>query len=462
MQLQLIKFSSLFLLLFSVNVFATDTALILHSNYSDAHTNVKAQLEEDGYTVTLSTSGSVPENLINNYDVVFDLKYNNNIGSNGKTRYAAFVNAGGILTIVGENQASYSNTNNTMAAFINNTLSASITIVGTTGGGNCGNDCNMTQTNTSAGVSSYSDIGVYPYGAYFTGDGTWVVKSTSGKILWMKWSGDQLPSGYTGAVYVTFDINQFTSTYDSASTDEFIGELYATSTPQSGITSTQQTTVTNTKNTTSTDNRIMINQSGGGIDLDITQDGNNNLVIGTDLTNPASITGDNNTVSITQNNDNNVLGLDINGASNTLSITQDKDQRALVNIVGGSNQLNLDQLHLLNVGDHFTSIDIQGSSNILDIDQKESGDKIMFLDIDSSNNITVLQEGTGNHFLDIDLTNNHTVNITQDGTGSHDATVNLSGNTSTVNLTQDSSTDQNYILEQNCANVSCSATVTQN
>ena len=69
-----------------------------------------------------------------------------------------------------------------------------------------------------------------------------------------------------------------------------------------------------------------------------------------------------------------------------------------------SNQVNLDQLHLLNVGDHFSSIDIQGSSNILDIDQKESGDKIMFLDIDSSNNVTVLQEGTGNHFLDIDLT----------------------------------------------------------
>ena len=462
MQLQLIKFSSLFLLLFSVNVFATDTALILHSNFSDAHTNVKAQLEEDGYTVTLSTSGSVPENLINNYDVVFDLKYNNNIGSNGKTRYAAFVNAGGILTIVGENQANYSNTNNTMAAFINNTLSASITIQGNTGGTFCGNDCNMTQTNTSAGVSSYSDVGVYPYGAYFTGDGTWVVKSTSGKILWMKWSGDQLPSGYSGEVYVTFDINQFTSSYDSASTDEFIGELYTSSTPQSAISSSQTTIVNTTKNTTSTDNRISITQSGGGLDLDITQDGNNNLIIGTDLSSAGSITGDNNTVSITQNNDNNVLGLGINGASNTLSITQDKDQRALVNIVGGSNQLNLDQLHLLNVGDHFTSIDIQGSSNILDIDQKESGDKIMFLDIDSSNNVTVLQEGTGNHFLDIDLTNNHTINITQDGTGDHDATVNLSGNTSTVNLTQDSSTDQNYHLEQNCNSASCSATVTQN
>ena len=462
MRLEFTKLSSLFLLLFSVNVFASDTALIMHSSYSDAHTNVKSQLEEDGYTVTLQTSGVVPDNLISNYDVVFDMKYNNNIGSNGKTRYQNFVQAGGTLIVVGENSGSYSNDNNTIRALIQNKFGGTLTFQGNTGGTFCGNDCNMTQTNTAAGVSSYSDVGVYPYGAYFTGDGTWVVKSTSGKILWMKWSGDQLPSGYTGAVYTTFDINQFTTTYDSASTDEFIGELYTTTTPQSGITSTQQTTVTNTKNTTSTDNRISITQSGSGIDLDITQDGNNNLVIGTDLTNPASITGDNNTVSITQNNDNNVLGLDINGASNTLSITQDKDQRALVNIVGGSNQLNLDQLHLLNVGDHFTSIDIQGSSNILDIDQKESGDKIMFLDIDSSNNVTVLQEGTGNHFLDIDLTNNHTVNITQDGTGSHDATVNLSGNTSTVNLTQDSSTDQNYILEQNCANVSCSATVTQN
>ena len=460
MQLQLIKFSSLFLLLFSVNVFATDTALILHSNVSDAHTNVKAQLEEDGYTVTLSTSGSVPENLINNYDVVFDLKYNNSIGSNGRTRYAAFVNAGGILTLVGENHVNHSNNNNTIGAFINNTLSASITIVGTTGGGNCGNDCNMTQTNTSAGVSSYSDVGVYPYGAYFTGDGTWVVKSTSGKILWMKWSGDQLPSGYSGEVYVTFDINQFTSSYDSASTDEFIGELYTSSTPQSAISSSQTTIVNTTR--AKTGNGVYITQSGGSLDLDIVQDGDNNLIIGTDLTSNASIVGDNNTLSITQNNDNNVLGIDINGNSNNLTIVQDKDQRALVNVVGASNTLTLDQLHLLNVGDHFTSLNIAGSSNTLNLDQKESGDKIMFLDIDSSNNVTVLQEGTGDHFLDLNITNNHTVNVTQDGTGDHSATIGLTGNTSTLNLTQDSSTDQNYILEQNCVATSCSATVTQN
>tara|TARA_B100000795_G_scaffold13193_1_gene9085 strand:+ start:960 stop:2342 length:1383 start_codon:yes stop_codon:yes gene_type:complete len=460
MQLKFIKLSSLFLLLFSVNVFATDTALILHSNFQDAHTNVKAQLEEDGYTVTLSTSGSVPENLINNYDVVFDLKFNNNIGGNGKTRYAAFVNAGGILTLVGENDVSFSNDNNTIEAFINNTLSATIAIQGTTGGGNCGNGCNMTQTNTSAGVSNYSSVGVYPYGAYFTGNGTWVVKSTSGKILWMKWSGSQLPSGYSGEVYVTFDINQFTSSYDNASTDEFIGELYATSTPQSAISSSQTTIVNTTK--AKTGNGVYINQSGGSLDLDIVQDGDNNLIIGTDLTSNATITGNSNTVSITQNNDNNVLGLDLNGNSNNLTILQNKDQRALIDIVGNSNTLTLDQLHLLNVGDHFTSLNIAGSSNNLNLDQKESGDKTMFLDIDSSNNVTVLQEGTGDHFLDLNITDNHTVNVTQDGTGDHSATIGLTGNTSTLNLTQDSSTDQNYHLQQNCVASSCSATVTQN
>ena len=138
-----------------------DTALIYHSNYSDAHTNVKAQLEAgkvdkkgnneaDGYTVTLSTTGTVDDNLINNYDVVFDMKYNNSIGSNGKTRYQSFIQAGGVLVLVGENHVNHSNNNNTIAAFINNKAGGSVTIAGTTGGGSCGNDCNITQTNTTS------------------------------------------------------------------------------------------------------------------------------------------------------------------------------------------------------------------------------------------------------------------------------------------------------------------------
>jgi hypothetical protein len=98
--MRFILISVSFLLSFCTSAFATKTALIYHSNYSDAHTNVKTQLEADGYTVTLSTTGTVDDNLINSYDVVWDMKYNNSIGSNGKDRYQAFVNAGGVFTFV--------------------------------------------------------------------------------------------------------------------------------------------------------------------------------------------------------------------------------------------------------------------------------------------------------------------------------------------------------------------------
>jgi len=52
--------------------------------------------------------------------------------------------------------------------------------------------------------------------------------------------------------------------------------------------------------------------------------------------------------------------------------------------------------------------------------------------------------------------------VTQDGSGDHNGTLNLSGNNTSITLTQDSSSDQNYYLEQNCTSSSCSATVTQN
>jgi hypothetical protein len=108
------------------------------------------------------------------------------------------------------------------------------------------------------------------------------------------------------------------------------------------------------------------------------------------------------------------------------------------------------------------SVIIAGNSNAVDVDQTETGNKKLFLDIDGSNNVAVDQKGTGNHYAEITLTDSHNVDVTQDGSGDHNATINLSGNTSSVTLTQDSSTSQNYYLYQNCSQSSCSATVTQN
>jgi hypothetical protein len=234
------------------------------------------------------------------------------------------------------------------------------------------------------------------------------------------------------------------------------------STPTAGITSSQQTIVDTTRNKTQSGNKIYMTQSGSGIDLNIMQDGDDNLIIGEDLTSAANITGDNITLSITQKNTDNVLGIDINGNSNDVSIWQDTGQRALVDIDGASNTVALMQLHLSNSGQHHSSINVEGNSNSVTIDQKETGDKTLFLDMDSSNTVDIDQLGTGDHFLDVDLTDNHTVTVVQDGSGSHDALIDLSGNPTTLTLTQDSATDQNYHLQQSCATNTCSATVTQN
>ena len=450
---------------------ASDTALIYHSNYSDAHTNVKAQLEADGYTVTLSTTGTVDDNLINSYDVVWDMKYNNSIGSNGKTRYQNFVQAGGVLVLVGENNQNFSNNNQTIEAFIENKLGGTVGLSGNTDGCayNCTNNNNsntITTTNTDITDSDYgSDVAVYPYGTHFTGDGTWVAKNGNGQIVWMRWSGNQLPSGYTGAAYITFDINQFESSFDKAKMANMISDTYTSVlsvTPQAAISSSQQTEVNTAKAKTQNGNAIYLTQSGNGIDLDIIQDGDNNLITGSDLTNAGSIQGDNNEITLTQTNDGNVLGIDVNGNSNNVDIVQNTNQNAVVNITGASNTLDLEQIHLNNSGSHYSKVTVNGSSNSLTIDQKETGDKILFLDVDSSNNVQVDQKGTGSHYLNIILTDSHTLDITQDGSGDHDAHINLSGNNTSITLTQDSSTDQNYYLEQNCASTSCSATVTQN
>ena len=479
---RLVIFLFIWVVLFTIiDKVKADTALIYHSNYSDAHTNVKTQLEADGYTVTLSTTGTVHDNLKTNnidgtsggYDVVYDMKYNNSIGSNGKTRYQNFVQAGGVLVLVGENNANFSNNNQTIEAFVENKLGGTVSINGNTTGCayNCTNNTNsntITTTNTAITDSDYgSDVAVYPYGAHFTGDGTWLAKDGNGRVLWMRWSGDQLPSGYSGAAYITFDINQFESPFDKAKMANMISDTYSSvlssaSLPQAGITSSQQTEVNTAKNKSQTNNAIYLTQSGDGIDLDIVQDGTDNLITGSDLTNAGSIQGDNNEITLTQKNAGNVLGIDVNGNTNDVDIWQDTQQNAVVNITGASNTLDLEQLHLSNSGEHFSKVTINGNSNNITIDQKETGNKILFLDVDGSNNVQVDQKGTGNHFLDINLTDSHTVDVTQDGSGSHDAKIHLSGNSSSVTLTQDSSTDQNYYLEQNCSSASCSATVTQN
>jgi len=272
-----------------------------------------------------------------------------------------------------------------------------------------------------------------------------------------------------GQLFVTFDQSQFKNSTTAFMTRFYAflqqtlqneGVLLVAST--SGISSNQTTSFNNARNKAVNGNQIYITQTGDNNVLNILQDGDDNLIIGADLTSSAVINGDSNALDLDQIGNDNVLGLDIVGSSNNVAVTQNQDQRAILDITGSSNNVDLDQSAINYVGEHYMSVTIVGNSNAVDVDQTETGNKKLFLDIDGSNNVAVDQKGTGDHYAEITLTDNHNVDVTQDGSGDHNATINLSGNTSSVTLTQDSSTSQNYYLYQNCSTASCTATVTQN
>ncbi len=457
MKSTLFKVSSLLLLCLPV------FAATVHINYTDSsmYTKMSSELSSMGFTVTGTNSGSVTLNDFTNKDLHINVAGNNNCGSTCKTAYESYIGAGGTVIIAGDGDHDGNRTGN-IEQLIESKLSVG-TITMYTNENNWASFANGSQYSGSSNVWAVRNLFSMQSG------GTALASNNSaGTHTYKSWAVYSYGSN-GGKLIVTMDqiqFNQSNSSWSSALWTFFEETLEeeGLTTPTSGITSTQTTKVatTRTAGTNQNNNKIFIVQSGSGVELSITQDGDDNLVIGTDLSAAGEITGDDIELTITQTGDNNVVGIDIDGNSNDVDITQNLNQSALIDITGASNTLNLNQTHLSNSGEHFAKITIVGSSNVMDIDQTETGDKILFLDVDSSNNVTVDQKGTGDHFLDITLTDSHTLDITQDGSGDHSGTLNLSGNNTSITLTQDSSSDQNYYLSQNCTQSSCSATVTQN
>jgi len=451
-----------FLLLFCTSVLA-DTAHINYvSSTSDQYTQLKSELEDLGYTVTGTNSGSVTLSDFSSKDLHINIAGDSNCGSSCKTAYETYIGNGGNVIIAG-NGVYNNNRTGSIEALIESKLSVG----------------QITLLSYNANFVSYAN------GSY-SGDATsgyWVTKN----LFSMQSGGTALGSNNStgthtqkswakydygsngGQLFVTFDQSQFKNSTTAFMTRFYAylqqtlqneGILLVAST--SGISSNQTTEFNTFRNKSVSGNQIYITQTGDSNTLNILQDGDDNLIIGTDLTSAAVITGDNNALDLDQIGNDNVLGIDIVGSSNNVAVTQNEDQRAKLSITGSSNNVDLDQSAINYVGEHYMSVIIAGNSNAVDVDQTETGNKKLFLDIDGSNNVAVDQKGTGNHYAEITLTDSHNVDVTQDGSGDHNATINLSGNTSTIDLTQDSSTSQNYYLYQNCTQVSCSATVTQN
>ena len=465
-----------------------DSVLMLHADYGGAHTNVGSRLTTEGHTVTYSTGG-VPTD-VSSYQQIWDLRYSNAYSSTEVTVLDNFVKNGGFLMMNGENSG-FASRNNSIATVVSTAGGGTLTFGSGSNSYHVINSKFTDNTGTVTGAAGSSLINskgqyVFKYIQYGAGD----------VIGAMIWQAADLGSGYTGAIFVTADINMWDSTYGSTLLKvnivddlldmETAGTLYGSvSAPaySSDPTAAQLQARTDARGITGdvNGNQIYITQSGDNLDLDIVQYDKGNLVAGTSSTAnniaAGSITGDDNTVAITQGNsagsfsDDNAVFIDVNGTNNNINIRQGDNvddaggHRTKLNMSGNYNTVGINQHNDGGIGSngHFMDIDIAGNSNTAYMDQKADGDKMLFLDVNgSSNNIDILQQGTGQHFLDVTLGSNQTVDITQDGSGSHAATIDMSGYTSGLTLSQSGSTDQTYSLNQICTNSNGCGTTTVN
>jgi len=106
-------------------------------------------------------------------------------------------------------------------------------------------------------------------------------------------------------------------------------------------------------------NDIYITQSGSNLDLDVTQDGQNNTV--GNSTTSSSVVGATTNLAITQVGNSNVLTFDVNGATytGTFSVTGDSNNIDFNCDTGGSNS---------SCGTVNSNITFTGNSNDIDID----------------------------------------------------------------------------------------------
>ena len=138
--------------------------------------------------------------------------------------------------------------------------------------------------------------------------------------------------------------------------------------------------------------------------------------------------GNYNSITIEQvSRDNLVRGVNgapralINGSYNTISVYQGTitspvgDNLLEMSVVGNSNTVNVTQQHNVK----YTELKVNGSSNDLDIQQKDASGKSAFINVQGGfNNIDLLQQGSSQHFADINvLTSGNNISMSQSGAG---------------------------------------------
>ena len=236
------------------------------------------------------------------------------------------------------------------------------------------------------------------------------------------------------------------------------------------LTSDQQTKVDTWANKTLPDGNVIYIQQVSGDQNTVTMDqtGNKNLI-------RLQLNGTNNNITARQgvaDIGQNEMKLTFEGNNNTVNLNQARDTQGNplginghyldATIAGWGNVLTVQQTNAGGVGGHYNETTINGNGNSVVANQLDNGNKIMFLKVDGAlNSIDATQRGNAQHKLDVTLTGDrNSVTALQEGNTANNATLNLTnaGGPASVILQQNGG--QSVSVTTSCATAGGCAPIT--
>ena len=153
------------------------------------------------------------------------------------------------------------------------------------------------------------------------------------------------------------------------------------------------------------------------------------------------------------------------GSSNSITVTQSGTRENYFKYYssGNNNTVNATQSGTSNAVTNYVDLAVNGSSNSLTLSQTGTGGaKGIFATVANNNNtINIQQKNNGNHYLDLALTGgSKSVTVLQEGSAGHMASINLSGNPTSISLTQSGTTQNFYSITHSCATAGGCGTIT--
>jgi hypothetical protein len=238
----------------------------------------------------------------------------------------------------------------------------------------------------------------------------------------------------------------------------------------SEIVSGQQTKIDTWTNKTVTDgNKIYIDQvSGNDNTVTIDQYGNKNLI-------NTTIDGSTNAITVKQGTPGigqNEIKLGVTGSDNAINISQARNNQGAIvgtnghyhdaTVNGSNNTLTTQQSNAGGVGGHYMETTINGNQNSVIKRQTDNANKIMFTTISGNNNtIEAVQKDAGQHYLETKISgNNNSLSAIQEGTIANRATIDITNAGGPTSVILNQTGGQNVTVTTTCATAGGCAPIT--